>query len=135
MPQQAKISRVVFSFTSNSKIVSKSVNFGPILLQRDSLEGELKSTGRFCMLESPQVKRIIIMVTRSWKLKGPKSFLPPPQIFFIRRQKKSKNLCRFGWWSQKLCIINFWPPKDQISGFFLETTQKKCSFSRYETKN
>ena len=42
------------------------------------------------MLESPQVKRIMIMVTRSWKLEGPKSFLPPPQIFSSEGKKIPK---------------------------------------------
>ena len=85
------------------------------------------------MLESPQVKRIIVMVNRSWKLEGPKSFLAPPQIYFIRRQRNCQKDLDGGLKNCASSILDLQKIKKVF--FFWKLPQKNCSFSRYETKN
>ena len=75
------------------------------------------------MLESPQVRRIIVMVTRSWKLEGPKSILPSD--FFDQKAKKLPKFMQIWMVVSKIMHHQFLTSKRPKKCFFFWKLPKK----------
>ena len=72
--------------------------------------------------QKPQVKRKIVMPSKSLNLEGPLSQNVSPQIFFVRKQKMLEKLSRFRNCSKKLLHFDFRLRYYENTVFFSETS-------------